>query len=485
MVQVESFGGSISEAAVDVLVVGLGEQAKQQAYFQALDNATGGWLTRALESGELSTKACQCSLVPALAGIRATLLVTVGLGSDDHWEAGQAFRTAAAGVKAAGGRPRTSVLLAGWPDEPQTAAAAVAGSLCGAVGQDLLRAEQKLHPPQRVLWAGIDQAVLSRGEVLGDATNIAKRLVNLPANHIFPETFTDEAQRLADRYGLQLEVWDKAKLEQENCQALLAVARGSVKEPRLLILRHPGAVADRSPLALVGKGVTFDSGGLSLKPADSMATMKCDMAGAASVLAAMVGIARLKLPQPVIGLIGLVENMISGDSYRVGDVIKARSGKTIEILNTDAEGRVVLADVLDVALGEKPARIVDLATLTGACVVALGTDITGAMTNHPDWQAEVQQAAQRAGEYVWPLPMHRFFDEQIASKVADIKNLGEGRWGGAITAAKFLEQFVGETPWVHLDIAGPAFLESPKPWADLGGTGVMVRTLIELAESQR
>jgi leucyl aminopeptidase len=249
----------------------------------------------------------------------------------------------------------------------------------------------------------------------------------------------------------------------------------------LVILKYQGGPPSQAPLALVGKGVTFDSGGLSIKPTDGMKTMKCDMAGAASVLGAMSAIAQLKLPVNVVGLCGLVENMLSGDSYKVGDVLTARNGKTIEVLNTDAEGRLVLADVLDVALEQKPAKIIDLATLTGACLVALGTDVAGIMSNHEAWQAEVIAAAQTAGEPCWPLPMFPEYSEHIKSDIADIKNTGDGRWAGAIAGGKFLEEFVAEKPWVHVDIAGPAFLESPKPWQDGGGTGIFIRTLIELA----
>jgi leucyl aminopeptidase len=211
-----------------------------------------------------------------------------------------------------------------------------------------------------------------------------------------------------------------------------------------------------------------------------MKTMKCDMAGAATVFGAMQAIARLELPVNVIGLAGLVENMVGGDAYKLGDVLIARNGKTVEVLNTDAEGRLVLADVLDVALERQADRIIDLATLTGACMVALGTDVAGLMTNDQPWCDAVRSAADDCGEAIWQLPMFADYDEQIQSKVADIKNVGEGRWGGAITAAKFLEQFVGKTPWAHVDIAGPAFLENPKPWLDAGGTGAFVRTLVEV-----
>jgi len=248
-----------------------------------------------------------------------------------------------------------------------------------------------------------------------------------------------------------------------------------------VILKHSGGKEGDAPLALIGKGVTFDSGGLSIKTSDGMVTMKCDMAGAATVLGAMQAIAQLRLPVNVIGLCGLVENMLSGSAFKLGDVLRARSGKTIEVLNTDAEGRLVLADVLDVALQHNPARLIDLATLTGACVVALGNDVAGLMTNNQPWCDAVSQAAGSVGEQVWQLPMFAEYGEQIKSEVADIKNIGNGRWGGAITAGKFLEEFVDGKPWVHMDIAGPAFLDSSKPFLDAGGSGAYVRTLVEVA----
>jgi leucyl aminopeptidase len=251
-----------------------------------------------------------------------------------------------------------------------------------------------------------------------------------------------------------------------------------------LILRHQGGPADEPPIALVGKGVTFDSGGLSLKPSDGMVDMKCDMAGAATVAGAMLAVSRLGIRKNVIGFCGLAENMVSGNSYKLGDVIQTRSGKTIEILNTDAEGRVVLSDTLDVAIEHKPSAMVDLATLTGACMVALGTDVVGAMANDQTVCDAILNAAKLEGEPLWQLPMFELYDEKVKSKVADIRNIGEGRWGGAITAAKFLENFVGDTPWVHLDIAGPAFTDSPKPHRDAGASGVMLRTLVRWIESQ-
>jgi leucyl aminopeptidase len=286
---------------------------------------------------------------------------------------------------------------------------------------------------------------------------------------------------MAAACGCEIEVWDENRLRAERCGALLAVAQGSARPPRLVILRYAGAGAGAPWLGWVGKGVTFDSGGLSLKPTDGMLTMKCDMAGAATVVGAMQAVARLALPVNVMGLLGLVENMPGSQAFKLGDVLTTRLGKTIEVHNTDAEGRLVLADVLAVAVERGADKLIDLATLTGACVVALGTDVAGLMSNQQAWCDQVRDAADRCGERVWQLPMFPEFNEQIKGTVADLKNVGEGRWGGAITAAKFLEEFVGDRPWTHIDIAGPAYFEKAKPWMDAGGTGILVRTLVELA----
>ncbi|MEO8270182.1 MAG: leucyl aminopeptidase, partial [Aureliella sp.] len=398
------------------------------------------------------------------------------------WNAHVAFRCAGAATKRLADRERQSVAIDLGETTDAVGSALVAGAMNGCVGQDLFRAEKSLHAIEQLTFWSLSDSTLKRGVCFGEAMLLTRDLVNLPANYMYPEAFTRRAAEVAVSSGLELEVWDELRLRRERCGALLAVSAGSTRPPRLLVMRYPGK-KKQAPIALVGKGVTFDSGGLSIKPSEGMLTMKCDMAGAATVLGTMQALSALQVASPVVAVVGLVENMISGNCYKLGDVLTARSGKTIEIHNTDAEGRLVLADALNVALDERPSHIVDLATLTGACVVALGTDICGLMSNDGDWQSKLEAAAVRAGELLWPLPMHEHFAEQIQSKVADIKNVGEGRWGGAITAAKFLQEFVGTTPWAHLDIAGPAFYDSPKNFMDGGGTGVMVRTLVELVEN--
>ena len=473
---------TVTDAEVDAVIVGFYDGEALQGAAAAVDEATGGALARLIEAGEVKGEKLSTATLLAPAGVKATQVVVVGLGKRDALNRQTTFQAAATAMKKLAGKPRKQVAcyVAEGCDR-ELVEAAVAGAIVGGQGQDLYRKEKKLSPPEELLWAGHDADGVSAGQILGESVNFARRLVNEPAAEIYPESFAAAAMEMANETGLSIEVWDQAKLEAEKCGSLLGVARGSDRPPRLVIMRHTGGSEGAPTLALVGKGVTFDSGGYSLKPGDGMVDMKCDMAGAAAVTGAMQAIAKLKLPVNVIGLVGLVENLVSGKAYKLGDVLTTRNGKTIEVLNTDAEGRLVLADVLDVARSEGASKIIDLATLTGACMVALGNDIAGLMTNDQAWCDTVKSASEVAGEYTWQLPMHDFFGDQIKSEVADIKNIGEGRWGGAITAAKLLEEFVGDTPWVHIDIAGPAFLSKPKSWIDAGGSGCLVRTLVEVA----
>jgi leucyl aminopeptidase len=472
----------VAQIPADVVVVGYFAEEPLPGPAAELDVATGGMLTRLIEAKELTGKKYEVVALPVPPGIAAKTAVVVGLGERSQFNPGVAYRASAAAAKAISGKERAQVaFFQSAGTTPETSAAGIAGAMTGCVGQDLYRTKKSRFPFGEILWSGAAEAALQQGPILGEAITLARRLVNEPASAIYPETFAAEAEKVAKANGLQCEIWDEKRLAAEKCGSLLAVGQASDRPARMVILSYNGGKPGEAPLALVGKGVTFDSGGLSIKPNDGMKTMKCDMAGAATVLAAMQAIAQLKLPVNVIGLCGLVENLINGKAMKLGDVLVARSGKTIEVLNTDAEGRLVLADVLDVAVERKAAKIVDLATLTGACVVALGNDVAGAMSNNDAWQDEVLAAAKAAGEPLWPLPMFPEYNEHIKSEVADIKNVGDGRWGGAIAGGKFLEEFVQEKPWVHLDIAGPAFLESARAWQDAGASGAFVRTLVEVA----
>jgi leucyl aminopeptidase len=475
----------IAQAAVDAIVItvpGKKDDVKVELgpIAAEVDRLTKGLVLRLIDEGEISTSELSCTRLFAPSGLRATSLIVVGLGNRTEKQSGLAYRVAGAAAKFLSTKQRRQVIMA-LDLEPQDEI--VAGAMVGCQGQDLYKKQKKTFPIDKLLLVNGDAQAMRRGEIIGEAVNLTRRLVNLPANEIYPETFAEECSRQAKAHSFAIEVWDQERLIKERCRALLAVGQGSAKPARLVIMKYSGAPADHPTIALVGKGVTFDSGGLSIKPNEGMIDMKCDMAGAATVLGAMTALVRLNVPANVIALVGLAENMIGGNSFKLGDVLTSRNGKTIEVLNTDAEGRLVLADVLDVALSLQAHRIVDVATLTGACMVALGRHVVGGMTNNESWYADVRAAADQCGEPLWQLPMFADFSEHIRSAVADLKNIGDGRWGGAITAAKFLEEFVGDRPWVHLDIAGPSFSDKGYAWVDAGASGCFVRTLVQLIEN--
>lgn len=481
----------IAEPA-DALVVAMRGEDVSAGAVATVDAATGGLLTRLIGSGNLRGKKGDLDILANPNPDGPALFVVVGLGDAperaNRNDPGQgrttAMDAASAAIRRLMDRPRKRIVVAIAEAFDQVDAdAIVAGCLTACDGQEIYKSEKTPFVPEDIVLVGVTQSDVQRGRAIGQSINLTRRLINAPASEIYPASFAAEAEQMAAAVGLTAEIWDEEKLASEGCRAILAVGRASALPPRLLILKHDGGAPGERPIAIVGKGVTFDSGGLSIKPSEGMLDMKCDMGGAATVVGAMHAIAKLGVKQNVIGLCGLAENMIAGDAYRLGDVIKTRNGKTIEIHNTDAEGRVVLADTLDVAVGFSPRMMIDLATLTGACVVALGNEVAGLMANNQDIQSAIQSAAAIEGEYVWPLPMFELFDEKVKSKVADIKNVGNGRWGGAITAAKFLEQFVQDVPWCHIDIAGPAFADSPTPARDAGATGALVRTLVRVIES--
>lgn len=475
----------------DWLIVGVTEPPEIGGRLAELDQALGGVITRLKDAGDLTGKPNNTLPLRGVTGIATPRVLLVGLGQPQEVTVARLDKSLTTTARQISDKPNVRVAVA-LPELPSISmergieSAAVALQV-GSQGQDLYRTERARHPfaGGQILIQNPDgkpvEQALQRGVILGEAVNLTRELVNRPPGEIYPASFAERARQLAEQYGLGCEIWDEDRLRQERMNALLAVAQGSTQPPRMVRLEYRGAGENAPTLALVGKGVTFDSGGLSIKPTDGMLTMKCDMAGAATVLSAMTAIARLNLPVNVQGFMGLVENMPGGSAFKLGDILKARNGVTIEVLNTDAEGRLVLADVLSYAADLGVDRFIDLATLTGACVVALGEDVVGAFTNNQDWCDRVLAAAKRTGEDAWQLPMFDLYDELIKGDVGDIKNTG-GRWGGAITAAKFLQRFVGDKPWVHLDIAGPAFASGNKPHREGGGTGVMVRTLVEVAE---
>jgi leucyl aminopeptidase len=481
----------LSEVQADWLIVGMWEGEELLADVAHLDAQLGGALARLKESEDIAGKALELTPLRDLKGGAARRLLVVGLGKRDEADRAALVSATSAATRSLTAKQveRLAVALPeppkglGWED---VAAAAVVGVGQGSHGPGLRKSKAERFAPKELCLVapaapvGEVQRGARRGEVEGRAVQLARELVNTPPCDLYPETFAARALRVARDAGIECTVLDEPQIEAERMGALLAVARGSDRPPRFVVLRYRRGKEGRT-LGLVGKGVTFDSGGLSLKTTEQMVDMKCDMAGAAAVLAAMAAVAELELPVNVDGYLPLVENLTGGRAMKLGDVLHARNGKTIEVLNTDAEGRLILADALAYAADHKVDHLVDLATLTGACMVALGTEVAGLMVNDEAWGERVREAARLAGEKVWPLPMSPHYAELIKSQVADIKNTGGTRYGGAITAAKFLEEFVGEVPWAHLDIAGPAWAEHESAAQDAGGTGCFVRTLVELA----
>jgi len=328
--------------------------------------------------------------------------------------------------------------------------------------------------------ASLEQA-MHKGSVLAEATNFARDLVNEPPNVLTPTELANRASAMAKQFGLACEILERAQMQELGMGGLLGVSQGSAEPPKFIILRYQGAsMSTDKGMALVGKGITFDSGGISLKPAERMDEMKGDMAGAAAVIGAMQAIASLKPAVNVTALIPTTENMPSGTAYHPGDILRIMNGKTIEIVNTDAEGRLVLADALSYASKEGLSPMIDVATLTGAIVVALGNTSAGLFSNDTELSDEIIAAGTVAGEKFWPMPMDAEYGEQVKSDIADVKQTG-GRAAGSVTAAKILEHFVGDAKWAHLDIAGTSYVDSKKPYQEKGATGMAVRTLAELA----
>jgi leucyl aminopeptidase len=475
----------------DWLIVGLWENEALAGTSAELDAALEHVVSRLRQRGDVTGKAYELIPLYQCPGFATERILLVGLGLRAKADFASLLAAAAAAARHVTGKSQRRLAMSLPQDVPQLAPTVVLraiglGLLQGSEGPGLRKSKSDRFAPEEwsiILAPGQPVAAQSeavrRTEIEGRAVSLARELVNLPPAELYPETFAARAQQVAEQAKLSCQVWNEQLLDSERMHSLLAVARGSDRPPRLVVLKHqhgPGPT-----LTLVGKGVTFDSGGLSLKSTEHMVDMKCDMAGAAAVLAALGAIAELQLPVNVTGVLALVENMPGGRAMKLGDVLRARNGKTIEVLNTDAEGRLILADALSYAVDQGASHIVDLATLTGACMVALGHEVAGLMTNDESWGKSVLAAADAVGEKAWPLPMFPHYAEMIKSSIADIKNTGGSRYAGAISAAKFLEEFVGNTPWVHLDIAGPAWAERDSASRDAGGTGCFVRTLVELA----
>ena len=445
-----------------------------------------------IESGEVSGKAGEFALLHNPAGLAAARVLLAGSGKADRFDAAELRKLVAASVRFLKKKKVDSaaVLLEASRAGAEFASAAVEGAILGDYEPD----RHKTGNDKKALAAfsvacpngapELDAAV-ARGQVLAGAQNLTRAIANEPANLMTPLKMAAAARQMADEQGLACEVLERAELERLGMGALLGVAQGSAEPPVLIVIRYqPPKAASAAHLGLVGKGVTFDTGGISIKPSEGMEKMKYDMCGGAAMIGAMRAIAQLKPPLAVTAFIPCVENMPGSRAQRPGDIVTAMSGKTIEVLNTDAEGRLILADAMAYARKQGCTHLVDAATLTGAIVVALGHLRVGLFSNDDGMRDRVQRAAAAEGERMWPMPLDDDYKEGLKTPFADIANVGQ-RWGGAITAAIFLKEFAEDTPWVHLDIAGTAYLDEAKPDMAEGPTGTPVRTLVRLAMDWR
>jgi leucyl aminopeptidase len=447
---------------------------------ESLDRALNGGLAAALRTLGATGKAGEVSKLPTMGALPAGLIVAVGLGENADAEALR--RAAGAGVRALAGTAKVGVALpAGTAEEVEAVAL---GALLGNYSFGTYRTGERKEPvAEIVVLGGTGDASIERARTLADSITLVRDLVNTPPSDLTPEELSGTAERVAAETGLGIEVLDEKELVEAGFGGIAGVGQGSVNPPRLARLSYTHPEASKT-LVLVGKGITFDSGGLSLKPADSMDWMKSDMGGAAAVLGALAAIAKLAPKVNVIGYLAIAENMPSGTAQRPSDVLRVYGGKTVEVLNTDAEGRLVMADALVRSGEDDPDLIVDVATLTGAQLVALGTRTTGVMANDDDVREKVVAAAGRAGEASWGMPLPPELRKGLDSSVADIANISGERWGGMLTAGVFLKEFVPDgVRWAHLDIAGPAFNKGePYGYTPKGGTGAATRTLVQIAE---
>ena len=464
-----------------------------------LDAASGGEIAAARARGQITGKVSGL-FITGVRGWKARRVALVGVGSRKDVSPDRLRRLATIGALAARQRRLTSIAIVHRPGTGVTASEAAQVLTEGSVLGNFDGAAYRTTDPPRVwldtvqLRVGGESAELTRaserGRVLGECTNLSRTLSNEPGNRLTPTVFAERATAIATDAGLTVEILDETRIADLKMGLLLGVARGSREPPRMVVLRHDPATAaevgsPRGPtstpvLGLIGKGVTFDTGGISIKPAEDMDKMKDDMAGGAAVLCAMAAISRLQAPVRCVAVIPMTENMPGGRACKPGDVLTSAEGKTVEVLNTDAEGRLILGDAVWYARQLGATHLVDVATLTGSCIVALGKGATGLFGTPDVWVDQVRRAGERAGERAWPMPVFDDYKELFKSEIADFGNTG-GRAGGAITAALFIKEFTGELPWVHMDIAGTAWAEHATPYQPKGATGVGVRTLAELA----
>jgi len=470
---------SARQTAADVLAV--------PAFEGEVPRDLDPWVETLVSSGEFTGKPQELSIVPQPAGYAAKRLALVGAGKREKSTAAEFRKTVSAAVRSLKGKGLTNVVIVA---DAGHVAAAVEGALLGDWEPDAHKSKKdaKRLASFTVVVPEGDPALetaMERGRHIGEAQNFARDLANDPPNVMTPSVLAERAKTMAAAEGLQCEILDEAAMRKLGFGALLGVAQGSAEPPALIALRYKPAAPSAVHLALVGKAVTFDTGGISIKPSENMDQMKFDMCGGAAAIGAMLAIARLKPAIAVTAYVPAVENMPGSRAQRPGDIVKSLAGKTVEVLNTDAEGRLILIDAMTYAIREGATHLIDAATLTGAIGVALGRVNAGLFSNDGPLQDRVLASAKAQGEKMWPMPMDDEYKEMLKSVYADMPNISAGRGAGAITAAKFLEEWTEGKPWVHLDIASLAWLDEAKPWMAKGPTGFGVRTFVDLAMGWR
>jgi leucyl aminopeptidase len=482
----QSVSGKLEKVSTELLVVFAVDTADKKQGKPAIKVLAGGAVAKVavpiLDSGEFTAGSCETALLHAPAGFKAKRILLIGL---DKLTTAEVRKAAGVAVRFAKPRKLRELAIA-VPEGLDPAAAAravVEGAYIGDFDPDTYRSDRKDQSIEQLNIVGSGAAVeagVREGMILGEAQNFTRTLVNEPSNIMTPTVLGERAAAMCQQFGLTCEVFGADKLKELKMGAFWGVTKGSQEPPALIVMTYEPKGASATPvLGLVGKGITFDTGGISIKPADGMEKMKYDMAGGAAMIGAMQAIAQLKPAVKVIGIVCAAENMPSGSAMKPGDVQIAMSGKSIEIINTDAEGRLVLADGLAYARQLGATHLIDAATLTGACVVALGIINAGVFSNDEETYQHFTKALETSGERFWRLPVEDDYRDQIKSNIADIMNTGGSRWGGAISAAMFLKEFAEDTPWIHLDIAGVAWSEEQKPWMAKGPSGVAVRTITE------
>lgn len=486
--QIHTASGDPAAAAVDLLAIVVTEGAlDKQKLVGEIDRALGGALLEHAKLVDFTGKPEQCLDLPTLGKLKARRILLLGVGAKRGVEASR-LRAAVATAARFGNASKAKTVAFAFPPEPVDLRAVAEGIVLGAyrftkyfTGDRAPKTEVKDAKIFVSKTSGADKTAIELGRRVAEAVCLARDAVNEPPNELTPDELAQVAKRIAKKSNLSAKILDKKGIAQAGMKLHTAVGQGSRNEPRFIHLTYSPKKAKKS-LVFVGKGLTFDSGGLCIKPAPGMGEMKSDMGGAAAVLGLMAAVAAVKPNVEVHGIVAAAENMPDGAAYRPGDVFGSLDGKTVEIINTDAEGRLVLADALAYAAKLKPDLIVDAATLTGACVVALGKTCSAFYTAEDRLAKDMEAAAKEAGEQLWHMPLLEDLKEQLKSDIADLKHLGD-RWGGSISAALFLREFVGKTPWIHCDIAGPALSDAAKGMYPKGGTGHPVLTFLRLVEN--